>query len=504
MVTDTNSIPPMKPGFQRNMLLVTTLFISIVAAIDMTIVTVALPYMAGNLSATPDEITWVVTMFAVGQAITIGITGHLSRLLGRKTLALSAVVGFVVLSMACAMAQSLHQIVIFRLLQGAFCGPLIPLSMSMLIDAYPVKERARALSLWAMGVMGGPALGPAIGGYLAQHLDWRWNFLVNLPVGVCTLHCFGPFRIRHQPLQVRTDWPGLLLLVIFLITFQVALDQGNRLNWFESLDFMLLNVCAVTAFIAFVGRGLLRGEDNIVNLTLFRDANFSASALLMAVCGSFFLALLVLTPQILIDLYGWEVETAGVVIGAYGSAGILGAILSSRLVVYLGVRLMVVLAFLLFALGWFQFSRVNLDAGMSQVMLPGIIIDFALMLVFPLLSAQAFSSLPSRLRDEGSGLFNLVKALGFAFGTTFVTTLVYRGNQFNWNVYGGLLNSANPGFTSYLQSGSLPDGSAQAGAELSMLLNTHSSMVTMIQTMESLVVLSICAMPLVFFLRRQV
>ncbi|MEA2094109.1 MAG: DHA2 family efflux MFS transporter permease subunit [Pseudomonadota bacterium] len=503
MAADTTSIPPMEPGFRRNLLLVTTLFVSVMAAIDMTIVTVALPYMAGSLNATPDEITWVVTMYVVGQAITIGITGHLSRLLGRKTLAIYAVCGFVSLSIACGMAQSLHQIVIFRLLQGAFCGPLIPLSVSLLVDAYPVEERNRVMSLWAMGVMGGPAVGPALGGYLAQHLDWRWNFLVNLPVGVIALVLILRYVRVVVPRPVRTDWIGLLLLVVFLIMSQLALDQGNRLGWFSSLDFMLLCVGAVTGFIAFVGRGLLCGEDNIVNLWLFRDANFSASAILVALLGSFFLALLVLTPYLLINLYGWEVVTAGRVIGIYGIAGILGALVSSRLVVYLGVRLMVVLACLLFAVGWFQFSRINLDAGVPQMLLPGMMIEFALMLVFPLLMAQAFSSLPPRLRDEGAGLFNLTKALGFSFGTTLVTTLVYRGNQSNWNVYGGLLNPANPGYTKYLQAGGLTDMSPQAGAELSMLLASQSSMVTVVQTMEVLAVLSLCAIPLVMLMHKQ-
>ncbi|MEA2094733.1 MAG: MFS transporter [Pseudomonadota bacterium] len=352
-------------------------------------------------------------------------------------------------------------------------------------------------------MMGGPAVGPALGGYLAQHLDWRWNFLVNLPVGVIALVLILRYVLVVAPRQVRTDWIGLLLLVVFLIMSQVALDQGNRLGWFSSLDFMLLCVGAVTGFIAFVGRGLLRGEDNIVNLWLFRDANFSASAILVALLGSFFLALLVLTPYLLINLYGWEVVTAGMVIGIYGIAGILGALVSSRLVVYLGVRLMVVLACLLFTVGWFLFSRINLNAGVSQMLLSGMMIEFALMLVFPLLMAQAFSCLPPRLRDEGAGLFNLTKALGFSFGTTLVTTLVYRGNQSNWNVYGGLLNPANPGYTKYLQAGGLTDMSPQAGAELSMLLTSQSSMVTMVQTMEVLAVMSLCAIPLVMLMRKQ-
>ena len=496
-----DEITPLQPGFRRSMLLVTTLFISIMAAIDMTIVTVALPYMAGNLGATPDEITWVVTMFAVGQALSIGITGHLSRLLGRKRLCIYTVIGFVGCSIACGFAQSLHEIVILRLIQGAFCGPLIPISMSILVDAYPASDRRRALSYWAMGVMGGPAIGPALGGFLAQHLDWRWNFFVNLPVGIIALLLIARFVRAIKPQSVRTDWLGLLLLAVFLITLQVGLDQGNRLDWFAALEIWLLFAAALVTFIAFVGRGLILGEKNIINLMLFRDINFTASALLMMLVGSVFLSLLVLAPQIFIDMMGWEVVTAGLIIGSYGLAGISGAILSSHLAAAIGLRRVVILACVLLGIGWYLFSRIDLDIGPGDVVLPGMLLEFSMMLVFPLLSAQAFSGLPPRLRDEGAGLFNLAKSLGFSLGTTFVVTLVYRGNQANWNIFGGQLNPVNPGYNQYLQAAGLDDLSAQAGAELGQLLLSQSSMVTMVHTMQLLAIVSICALPLVLLLR---
>ena len=496
-----NAIEPMAPGIRRNMLLLTTLFISIMAAIDMTIVTVALPYMAGNLGATPDEITWVVTMFAVGQAIVIGITGHLSRLFGRKQLAIISVTGFVLSSMACGLSGSLDEIVIFRLIQGAFCGPLIPLSQSMLIDAFPAQERNRVLSFWAMGIMGGPAAGPALGGYLAENLDWRWNFWVNLPVGVVALLLISRYVRVVKPQAVRTDWVGLLLLVLFLIGLQVALDQGNRLDWFSSLEMQLLAAMALVAFAALVARGLVLGDRNIINLTIFRDLNFVGCATLIGVLGSLFLALLILTPQMFIDLYQWEVVTAGFIIGSYGIAAFTGALLSSRLVKLLGIRAMVVLSCLLLAGGWFIFSRTSLEAGPLQVILPGVIIEFGLMLVFPLLAAQAFSGLSPQLRDEAAGLFNLTKTLGFAAGTTLVATLVYRGSQANWHAQVGMLNHAHPGYRHYLQSSGLTDHSLQAGAELGSLLQTQTGMVAMIQTMEVLAVLALCAMPLALLLR---
>ncbi|MGB5833026.1 MAG: DHA2 family efflux MFS transporter permease subunit, partial [Thiohalocapsa sp.] len=312
---------PLPPGLQRNMLLITALTVSVMATVDMTIVAVALPYMAGNLGASPDEITWVVTMFTCGQALIIGVTGHLSRLLGRRRLAIIVVVGFVLSSLACGLSQSLTQIVIFRFIQGIFSGPLIPLPQSILVDAYPPEDRSKALSIWAMGVLGGPALGPIIGGFLAQDLDWRWNFLINLPIGAIALMLILTFVRPVAAQRVRTDLVGLVLLAIWVISLQIMLDQGDVLDWFGAVEIWVLTLVAVTFALAFVLRGLVIGDANIMRLRLFADLNFVVCSLLVALLGSIFLGSLIITPQLLIDYYGWEVVTAGLIMGGGGLFG---------------------------------------------------------------------------------------------------------------------------------------------------------------------------------------
>ncbi len=442
--------PPLPPGLQRNMLLVTALMISIMASVDMTIVSVALPYMAGNLSASPDEITWVVTMFTCGQALVIGVTGHLSRLLGRKRLAIIVVIGFVASSMACGLAESLTQIVIFRFIQGIFSGPLIPLSQSMLVDAYPPEERNKALSIWAMGVLGGPALGPIIGGWLAQDLDWRWNFFVNLPVGIIALMLILVFVRRVEPQKVRTDLAGLLLLAVWVIGLQIMLDQGDDADWFGAIEIQALGILFVTFLIAFVLRGIVVGDDNIVRLRLFADTNFLACSLMAAIIGSIFLGSLIVTPQLLIDYMGWEVVTAGLVMGGAGAFGITGSLAAGHLVGLVGIRSMAILSSLCMSSGWFIYSRLSSDAGPLEVLVPQAMIMFGMMLVFPLLAAQAFRNLRPDERDEGAGLFNFVKTLGFSFGVTFVGTMLYRGAPANWTRYVGDVSSTNPAFTQIL------------------------------------------------------
>ncbi len=483
------------------MLLITSLMVSVMATVDMTIISVALPYMAGNLGASPDEITWVVTMFTCGQALIIGVTGHLSRLFGRRRLAIIVIIGFVLSSMACGLAQSLTQMVMFRFIQGVFSGPLIPLSQSILVDAYPPEERNKALSIWAMGVLGGPALGPIIGGYLAQDFDWRWNFWVNLPVGAVALMLILAFVRPVAPQRVRTDLVGLVLLAIWVISLQVMLDQGNTLDWFNAPEIWVLTVLAITFALAFVLRGLVVGDANIMRLRLFADVNFSVCALLVALLGSIFLGSLIVTPQLLIDYYQWEVVTAGLVMGAAGLFGILGSLVSGRLVGLLGIRLMIVLGSACMALGWLRYSGLNPYAGPVEAFIPGALVMFGLMLAFPLLAAQAFQNLRPDERDEGAGLFNFVKTLGFSFGVTFVGTMIYRGSQANWARYVGDLSWSNPAFTQFIDAPPLSGDIALAAAVMADELARQSGILAITQLAQVLMVLALLAMPLGLLLR---
>lgn len=497
----TDAVRPMEPGFHRTMLLVSMLFVAVMAALDLTIVSVALPYMAGGLNATPDEITWVVTLFAIGQALVIGITGHLSRLLGRKRLAIIAIVGFVLSSAACGLSQDLDMIVVFRFIQGIFSGPLIPLSQAVLIDAYPAEKRTKVLGMWAMGVTAGPAIGPALGGFLTQTLDWRWNFWVNFPIGVVALFLVLSFMRPVKPQHVRTDWLGLGLLAVFLICLQVGLDQGDRLDWFSSHEIVLLLMAAFTGLVVFTVRGIPRGERNIINLDLLRDTNFSACSLLMGITGVSFLSFMVLAPAMYVDQLGWEVVTAGYAVGISASMLIVASQVANPLMKMVGMRATVITGSLVTATGWYLFSGINLDVSPAQVVIPGGFICFGLLITFPVIAAQAFAHVPAQLRDEAAGLFNLVKTIGFSLGVTFVTALIYRGTQENWSRIAGFLDPTRPGYSFYLQQAGIDDGTPEAGALLFQVMKSQSGILTYTHTMEVLALIVICSIPLTFFMR---
>jgi DHA2 family multidrug resistance protein len=489
-------------GLERTLVVVTTLMMSLMAAVDLTIVTVALPYMSGSLGATADDITWVVTMYTVAQAVAVGISGHLSRLLGRRRLCILAVVGFVIASMACGLSQNLTQIVFFRFIQGLFSGPLIPIAQSIIVDVYPPAERTKGITLWVLGVMIGPALGPALGGWLAENLDWRWNFWVNLPVGtVATLLILR--HVRPVPAQrVHTDWTGLALLFLFVVGFQTILDRGDIDDWFGSPTLVYLGILSAATGTAFVARGWALGPANIINLTLLRDRNFFLCCIIITLIAMVFLGLLILTPEVFITFFGWEVSTAGLVIGSYGLAGLLGSILGNVIVRRVGIQVAIFLAGALMAYGWWRFSRLDLGASTWQCMWPGMWVQFGILIIYGPLAAQAFKNLRAEQRDEGAGLFNFLKTLGFSLGTCFVSTLMYRGLQSNWNQYGGAFNFANPAFQPWLDALGFHTVTPLAGAFMSQLLQNQTQMVTFIQTSELLCALSLACMALAFLVPR--
>lgn len=278
---------------------------------------------------------------------------------------------------------------------------------------------------------------------------------MNLPFGLIAVALIVVFLRSVQPQRVRTDWLGLVLL----------------------------------------------GEANIINIGLMKDRNFAVCTILIANTGVVFLGYMVLAPDLYVGYYGWEIVTAGYAIGISALGCVIGTMRATPYIRLVGTRFAILTGLAAIASGWYLFSRTNLNASPMEVIILGMVITFGLMLSFPVIAAQAFSGVPARLRDEAAGLFNLLKTIGFSVGVTCLCSLIYRGTQRNWNRLGGFLDSTQPGYDKYLQDGGFTDGTPEAGAYASQLLSTQSGMLTYMQTMEVLIVLGICTMPFVVFLR---
>ena len=296
----------------RGVITLCVMLATIMQALDTTIANVALPYMQGNLSATQDQINWVLTSYIVASAITIPVTGFLAARFGRRRLFLASVAGFTAASVLCGMAASIEQMVLFRLLQGVFGAPLVPMSQSVLLDSYPKERHGSAMAMWGVEVMVGPILGPTLGGWLTESYNWRFVFYVNLPVGILTFLGLSAFLSESKTQKIPFDWFGFGCLSVFIGALQVMLDRGEQVDWFSSTEILVeagLSALALYLFLVHT----LTSERPFIEPKMFADRNFTVGLIFIFTVGIILLATLALLTPYLQNLMGYPVITAGLV-----------------------------------------------------------------------------------------------------------------------------------------------------------------------------------------------
>ena len=327
-------------GGNRGAITVCVILATLMQALDTTIANVALPYMQGSVSATQDQIDWVLTSYIVAAAIMTPPTGFLAGRFGLKRLFLVSVAGFTVASMLCGMAQSLTQIVLFRVVQGAFGAALVPLSQSVLLNINPPERQGSAMAVWGVAVMAGPVLGPVLGGWLTANYSWRYVFYINLPIGIlCFLGMRAFLTNTRGNANEKLDWFGFGTLSLAIGAMQVLLDRGEQLDWFGSGEIIIEAIVAASAFYLFLVH-TFTAKKSFVRPKLFRDRNFAAGTLFVAVVGLTYYASLALQPPYLQNLMDYPVVTAGVVMGPRGIGTMAAMLVVGRLVGRVDTRLL--------------------------------------------------------------------------------------------------------------------------------------------------------------------
>src|SRR3990170_1461078 len=303
---------PVDPEFVRPPipLVIAVVLTAVLEVLDMTIVNVAIPHMLGAFAATPDQITWILTSYIVAAAVVMPLTGYLSTWLGRRRLLLFAIIGFVVSSALCGLSWSLESMVLFRLAQGVFGAPLVPLSQGILLDAFPRERHGQALAIFGLGIMVAPVIGPALGGYLTETYSWRMVFYINIPIGLIALLLSVGYLPRRPVADIKTDWVGMGLLVLAVGALQYVLDQGQTREWFNSKAIVTGTIVAIFAGTAFFLRGWNR-PGNIIDLSLLRDRNFVAGTLAMTAYGISLFGWMAIMPLFSQRLLGYPPATAG-------------------------------------------------------------------------------------------------------------------------------------------------------------------------------------------------
>jgi DHA2 family multidrug resistance protein len=413
----------------RTIITICAMVATLMQALDSTIANVALPYMQGSLSATSDQITWVLTSYIVAAAIMTAPVGWLATRFGRKPLFITCLVGFTAASMLCGVAQSLEQMVLFRLLQGVFGAALVPLSQSTMLDIYPPAQRGSAMAIWGMGVMVGPILGPTLGGYLTELYNWRWVFYVNLPFGILAIAGMAVFLPKTDAkADMKFDWTGFAVLAIGIGALQLMLDRGETKDWFSSREVVIEAVLAGLGLYLFIVH-MATAERPFINPAVFRDRNLSVSFVVMFSVGMLLLATSALLAPWLQTLANYPVASAGLLLAPRG-IGTMGAMMiAGRLSSRVDPRKLMALGVALLCYSLWTMTGWTPDASAWSVAMNTIIQGAGLGFVFIPLQVVAFATLPAAVRTDGTSLLSLFRNVGSAIGVSVTSTMLARNIQ---------------------------------------------------------------------------
>jgi len=481
---------------------ISVMLATIMQALDTTIANVALPHMQGSLSATQDQISWVLTSYIVAAAITMPATGFVAAKIGRRRLLLISIGGFVVTSMLCGLAMSLEQMVVYRLLQGVFGASLVPLSQAVLLDSYPKEKHGSAMAMWGVGVMVGPILGPTLGGYLTDNFDWRWVFFINLPFGLLAFGgAFLFVKESTRQAHLRFDAMGFLFLGFAIGALQMMLDRGEQVDWFGSLEIVTYAVIAALAFYLFVVH-MFTHEQPFLEPRLFRDRNFVVGTSFMFAVGIILLATMALLPPMLQHLMGYPVLTTGYLLAPRGVGTMVSMFLVGRIMGRVDPRLLLVAGLGLAAFSLWEMTGFNTNTGSWDIVRTGITQGVGLGLIFVPLSSITFSTLDADLRTEAAGLFSLMRNIGSSVGISIVTALLTRGTQINHaqlaeQVTPFMPSLHVPGYPALWSLDNVP-GLAALNAELT----AQAQMIAYLDDFRVLMWVTLAALPLILLLRR--
>lgn len=494
------SIPLHERVRYRGLLTVAVMGASIMQILDTTIANVAIPHMQSALGATSETVTWVLTSYILASAVAMPITGWLADRIGRRELFMAAVAGFIVASMACGAAQTLEQMVAFRFLQGVSAAFIGPLSQSVMLDINPPERHARAMSIWGMGIMIGPILGPILGGWLTESVNWRWVFYVNLPVGLITLAMMWALLPKTKSVTRRFDLFGFSMLALGLAALQLMLDRGAHQDWFDNIEIWIEMGIAVSCLWMFIVH-MFTAQAPLFSRKMLADRNLVTAMGFMVVIGVVMFASMALLPPMLQNLFGWPVIDTGIVLALRG-IGILASMwVAGQLLGKIDARWMVGTGLLTAAYSLWQMSHWSLMMGMQPVIISGLVQGLGMGLIFIPLNTMAFATIEPQYRTDGSSLLNLFRSLGASVGISIVTTLLGSNIQ---RSHADLAAHVTNSSVALLDPSTADRFGIAGDAALAMVnaeINRQAAMVAYIDDFWAMMWVTLASVPLVLLLR---
>lgn len=486
----------------RGLVTLSVMLATLMQAVDTTIANVALPHMQGNMGATLDQISWVLTSYVVASAIAIPLMGFLSARFGRKRIFMLSAAGFTVTSMLCGAAQNLEQIVLFRLLQGVCGAALVPLSQAVMLDTYPRERHAWAMAIWGVGVTVGPIIGPSLGGWITEYYSWRWVFYINLPVGLVSWLGMAAF-MRETPLETtrRFDLQGFAFLAIGLAALQLMLDRGNTLDWFASTEIVIEAILAVLCLYLFVVH-MFTHEHPFIEPGVFSDGNFRVGLLLIFMVGVVLLATLALLPPFMQNLMGYPVVDIGTLLAPRGAGTMTSMFLASRLGGRIDPRGLIAAGLGLVAASLWQMCQFTLDVKAWDIVHTGFTQGFGLGLVFASLNFVSFYTLAPRFRNEGTSLYSLMRSIGASIGISLAVTHLTRQTQVNHAGFVNFLDPTSLALRQAIESGAIDIETPAGLLALNAEVTRQAATLAYLQDFRAMMWVCLAAMPLILLLRR--
>jgi MFS transporter, DHA2 family, multidrug resistance protein len=493
---------PGPAGSNRAAITFFVILATLLQTLDTTIANVALPYMQGSVSASQDQISWVLTSYIAVAAIMTPMTGFLTARFGLKRVLLVSIGGFTFASMLCGMAQSLAQIVLFRMLQGACGAALVPLSQSMLFTIYPKERQGFAMALFGFGVMVGPVLGPVLGGWLTENYSWRYVFYINLPVG--SLDLLGLLALLPNPqakASEKLDWFGFGTLSVAIAALQILLDRGEIKDWFGSAEIIIETLVCCSAFYLFLVH-TFTAERPFVRPALFRDRNFTAGVIFIAIVGLTYYASLALQPPYLQGLMNYPVVTSGLVMGPRGLGTMASMLVVGRLTGRVDMRLLLTVGLGLTAWSFYAMSGWTPDVPPAQIIGITVVQGIGLGFLFVPLSAATLATLPPDYRTEGAGFFSLMRNIGSSVGISVVNALITRNTQVNHAEIAQHVTAVNRGFENPAIAHFWNPLTAPGRAALDGVLTQQAQIIAYVDDYKLLLIATLAAIPLLVVFRR--
>jgi len=504
-MVESSAVPDQRhfvPVANHGVITASVMLATIMQALDSTIANVALPRMQGTLSATQDEMGWVLTSYIVAAAITIPLSGWLANEFGRRRVFLVSIVLFTVASALCGIAETLPQIVLFRFLQGVGGAALVPLSQAVLFDINSPKDFGRAMSIWGVGVTMGPILGPALGGWLTDNYSWRWVFYINLPIGVLAFAGLVLTMPESRNAQSsRFDFFGFATLSLGIASLQLMLDRGQLLDWFSSTEIIIEGVAAGLGFYLFIVH-MLTSPKPFLNPGLFKDRNFVASNVFIFLVGVVLFATLALLPPMLQNQLQYPVVLTGLVTAPRGFGTLVGMMAVGRLITRFDARLIMAVGLALTAYSLWQMTQYSILMGYWPIITSGVVQGLGVGLVYVPLSTVAFTTLPRALRNEGTAFFNLLRNVGSSIGISVVMFLLTQNTQILHASLAEHVTPYNVASNPAAIAAHVDVGTAKGLAALNAMITDQGTMIAYIDDFRLMMVLTLLTIPFLLLIKR--